>query len=149
MYVFNGDMGRRHIQVSADRTIADSDTGFSVFMDIQTSGGGARNLFDTVDQIADALEAGSAPGTLLDDLDLAMQNVLGTRASAGARLNAVEEQELLNESFILSMEANRSKVQDLDYAEALTRFSQQETALQAAQQVFLRLEGLSLFNLMR
>ncbi|OQX44103.1 MAG: hypothetical protein B0D86_06370, partial [Candidatus Sedimenticola endophacoides] len=59
------------------------------------------------------------------------------------------EQELLNESFILSMEANRSKVQDLDYAEALTRFSQQETALQAAQQVFLRLEGLSLFNLMR
>ena len=36
--------------------------------------------------------------------------------------------------------------EDLDYAEAISRFNQQLTALQASQQAFLRVQDLSLFN---
>jgi len=37
-------------------------------------------------------------------------------------------------------------LQDLDYAEAISRLSLQTTALQAAQQTFARVQGLNLFN---
>ncbi|OOZ37760.1 flagellar hook-associated protein 3 [Solemya velesiana gill symbiont] len=148
-YVFNGDMGQRQIRVSDDRTIADSDSGFEVFMDIATSAGGTRNAFETVDQIATSLESGVAVGTLLDDLQLVMENVLEIRAGVGARQNAVDQHEIINEDFILTMEENRAKIEDLDYAEALTRFSQLQTALEAAQKTFISLQGLSLFNFLR
>ncbi len=149
-YVFNGDMGQRNIRVSEDRTIADSDSGFKVFMDIPTSGGGTRNAFETVEQIATALEAGTSPGTaLLDDLALVMDKVLEVRAGVGARQNAVDKQEILNENFIFTMQENRSKIEDLDYAEAITRFSQLQTSLEAAQKTFITLQGLSLFNFLR
>ena len=40
----------------------------------------------------------------------------------------------------------RSDIEDVDYAEAVSELSKQETALQAAQATFSRVTGLSLFN---
>jgi len=40
-------------------------------------------------------------------------------------------------------------LRDLDYADAITRFQMESTALQTAQTVFTRMQGLSLFNLLR
>mgnify|MGYP003831089219 FL=1 len=42
-----------------------------------------------------------------------------------------------------------SDIGDLDYAEAATRLSQETLILQAAQQSFIKIQGLSLFNYMR
>ena len=39
-----------------------------------------------------------------------------------------------------------SRLQDLDYADAITRLTQQQTYLEAAQKSFLKVSGLSLFN---
>ena len=39
-----------------------------------------------------------------------------------------------------------SQVQDLDYAEAISRLSAQATSLEAAQKVFIEVQGLSLFD---
>ncbi|MES9965545.1 MAG: flagellin [Candidatus Sedimenticola sp. 20ELBAFRAG] len=50
---------------------------------------------------------------------------------------------------MFSMQENRSKIEDLDYAEAITRFSQLQTSLEAAQKTFITLQGLSLFNFLR
>ncbi len=46
----------------------------------------------------------------------------------------------------LQLQSSVSNLQDLDYAAAATTLQQQMTALQAAQQSFARIAGLSLFN---
>jgi flagellar hook-associated protein 3 FlgL len=149
VYSYNGDMGQREIQVSASRAVADGDNGFDVFMDVPTAVGGSRNMFDTVEQIAVALEADTRPGALLDDLHTIIQHVGSVRAAAGGRLNTVERQKDVNDDFILTMEISRSDVEDLDYAEAVTRFNKQQVALEAAQKSFVEIQGLSLFNFIR
>jgi len=35
-YTYNGDQGQRQLQISADRTIADGDNGFDLFVDVDT-----------------------------------------------------------------------------------------------------------------
>jgi flagellar hook-associated protein 3 FlgL len=39
-----------------------------------------------------------------------------------------------------------SETEDLDYAEAISKFNLQSVSLQAAQQAYSRVQGLSLFN---
>lgn len=71
------------------------------------------------------------------------------RATVGARLNAVDAQKDVNDGFKLQVQETLSKLQDLDYAEAVSRLNLQLTGLQAAQQSFLKIQGLSLFNFLR
>jgi flagellar hook-associated protein 3 FlgL len=148
-FSYEGDMGKRMIRISANRTIADGDTGFELFMDIPTSAGGVRSAFDTITQIAATLEAGQSPNALIDDLDLILDNFNEVRATVGARMNAIDEQERMNDTTKLALETHRSELQDLDYAEAITRFNQEQVALSAAQQVFVKMQDMFLFNFLR
>ncbi len=79
-------------------------------------------------------------------LDQALDNFSDLEASVGARLQALDSQESINDDFISISEAALAKVEDLDYAEAISRFNRQLLALQAAQQTFMRVQNLSLFN---
>ena len=83
---------------------------------------------------------------VLDDIDMALDNFLTVRATVGARMRALDDQELQNEKFVLDMKTTLSEVRDLDYAEAISRFNIEQIALQAAQQAFSRVQNLSLFN---
>lgn len=83
---------------------------------------------------------------VLSDLDDALNNFLRVRTSVGARMHALDDQESQNEKFVLDMQTTLSDVQDLDFAEAISRFNIEQTALQAAQQAYSRVQKLSLFN---
>lgn len=83
---------------------------------------------------------------VLTDLDSALDSFLRARTSVGARLNALDDQELHNEKFILDTQTTLSETQDLDYAEAISRFNLQTVSLQAAQQAYAKVQQLSLFN---
>lgn len=85
-------------------------------------------------------------GDVLADLGAAKNRVLETRTSLGTRLNALDDQKAQNDKFILDTKTTLSQTQDLDYADAYSKFQQQSTALQAAQQAFGKVKGLSLFN---
>jgi len=54
----------------------------------------------------------------------------------------------VNDGARLDLQTTKSGVEDLDYAEAITRLNQQQVGLQAAQQAYVRTQGLSLFNFM-
>jgi len=82
----------------------------------------------------------------LDDIDAALDNFLKIRTTVGARMRALDDQESQNEKFVLDMTTTMSDVQDLDFAEAISRFNIEQTALEAAQQAFSRVQNLSLFN---
>lgn len=85
-------------------------------------------------------------GDVLSDLDAALGSFLDARSSVGARLNALDNQESQNEKYVIDTKATLSETQDLDYADALSRYQLQTTALQAAQQTFTKIKELSLFN---
>lgn len=110
------------------------------------------NLFSLVDQFAQALE-GKLPEAALENslfaLDHTLERLSTVRADIGARLNAIEQQKQVNEQFVLEMQSTLSTVQDLDYADAIGRFNLEQVALQAAQQAFVKVQGMTLFNFLR
>jgi len=147
VFSYAGDQGQRLVQVGAARQIADGDSGFDVFMKVPAaSGGGYEDVFSTLYKLAIDLEANAPNPASLDQIDNAMNNITGIRATAGARQNAVDRQETVNVSLIDQLENTRSIVEDLDYAEAASRLNQQSLTLQAAQQAFIKVQDLNLFN---
>ena len=114
-----------------------------------------QDMFQTLDALADAMEPGGATtetnanntiNRMLLELDNTINHIVRIRSGIGARLNSAESQLLINEDFKITLEQSRSTIEDLDYASAITRFEQQLTGMQAAQQSFARIQGLSLFN---
>jgi len=84
----------------------------------------------------------------LDQLDTALGRVLDVRSKIGARLNVLDSQDETNQDFKLSIKSTKSQIEDLDMAEAISDFNMKIVALQAAQQAFVRVQGLSLFSMM-
>jgi flagellar hook-associated protein 3 FlgL len=145
---YNGDLGSRKLQISATRQVADGDNGYNVFVDVETATG-KRSVFDTLYQIATDLDNDLTVGSYLDDMDLVLANTYEVQATIGARMNAVDEQMTVNEDVKLAMEISRSDEEDVDFAKAIAEFNQQVTALEAAQQAYVKISELSLFNFLR
>ncbi|MCO6412051.1 MAG: flagellar hook-associated protein FlgL [Thiogranum sp.] len=145
-FVYAGDSGQRQIQIASGRQVRDGDSGQAVFLDIPRTSGGTENVFTTLYTLATDLEANAPNGNSLNQLDNAINHVLEIRATVGARLNAVDSQNAINESFLLQLEQTRSAIEDLDYAEAASRLSRESITLQAAQQAFVKVQNLNLFN---
>jgi flagellar hook-associated protein 3 FlgL len=115
------------------------------------------NLFDMVLGFAEALEAGANNGAelaqfhgrmnnVLQNLDEGLDDLLVTRAKIGGRMNKLDRQENSNSDFDLQLQTAISEIRDIDFAKVISEFQQQTVALQAAQQSFARIQGLSLFN---
>lgn len=145
-FTYDGDQGERSLQIGPTRQVSVGDSGDSVFMKVDDGAGGIGSMFEALYDFAVDLEANNPSTTTLTRLDSAIDEVLNTRASIGARLNNIDSQRSMNDSFDLMLQENRSTLEDLDYAEAVSRFERQLLALQASQQSFVKIEGLSLFN---
>ena len=105
-----------------------------------------QSIFATLDQLATELENGNSVDRYISDVLLALENIITVHTSVGARLNTIDEQNEVNQDIELVLETHRSEEQDLDYTEAIARFERQMIALQAAQQAYVKVQGLSLFN---
>lgn len=142
--IYAGDQGTRTMQVSSSRFMPVSFGGETVF------GGGDDSVFAVMGRFIEALESGTdvsgAVSTALGGLDTSLDNVLTTRAQIGSQLVEVEQLGFIGSDLDLQYASTLSDLQDLDYNEAISRLTQQQTYLQAAQQSFLKTTGLSLFN---
>jgi flagellar hook-associated protein 3 FlgL len=145
-FTYNGDQGQREVQVGPARVVADGDPGLDVFMKVPLAAGGYEDVFSTLYNLATDLEANAPNSASLGQIDAAMDHLLSYRATAGARLNALDGQASINGAYLEQLENVRSNIEDLDYAEAASRLSQQTVTLQAAQQAFVRVQNLNLFN---
>ncbi|MEX1199980.1 MAG: flagellar hook-associated protein FlgL [Methylophaga sp.] len=110
-------------------------------------------IFQTISNFADALandqvgpDDSPNNGLFLTNMSAALENIVDKRAQVGGRINAIGQQASVNEALSFSLEKSISEITDLDYAEAITRLTQQITGLEASQQTFTRVQGLSLFN---
>ena len=145
---YNTNTGQRLVKVGDSRQVAAGDAA-DIFQNLTAAAGGTTDIASILSTIAANFDAGNPDPNALADLDTAIDRISTTRASVGARLNAVEEQKRANESFGVAVEQVRSTLKDLDYAEAVSRFNQQLAALQASQQSFLKIQDLNLFNFLR
>lgn len=145
-YTYDGDNGQRNLQVGANRQVAVGDTGFATFMDIPFSGGPNQSVFATINEFIVKMQANVSDTIVLQDIQTAIDTILSTRAKVGARLNTIDTQRDLNESFILQSKQTISNIEDLDFTEAISRMNQQLVSLQASQQTYIRIQNLSLFN---
>lgn len=84
----------------------------------------------------------------LTSIENAETQVAAVQSEIGARMNILEStRDLHLDSDLLNKEV-MSDLEDLDYAEASTRLTMQSFILQAVQQTFVKVSGLSLFRLL-
>jgi len=116
-----------------------------------------QDVFETLDRLIATVESGSqtpaeraqfvtAMGRSINDLARANDPLLGIRAEVGARLSTLDNAESSRADAKLELEKTLSELQDVDYAEAVSRMNLQLAGLQAAQQSYARIAQLSLFD---
>lgn len=140
---------QRLVDISPTRSIADGDSGIYVFGDSPVTGGGTQDIFTTIQNFANNMLNDTPAQSDIGDLDLAAARIREVHTTVGNRMNAVENQNGIIEAYNLQMKGILSDTQDLDLTEAIGRFTLQTQTLQAAQQAFSKVQGLSLFNYLR
>ncbi len=116
-----------------------------------------QDMFTTVERLINAVETNITDDASravltnginegLINLDQAIDNIVSVRTQVGSRLSVIEKQVDTNDAFSLTLQETLAGIEDLDYAEALSRLSLEATTLEAAQQSFVRTQQLSLFN---
>lgn len=85
-------------------------------------------------------------GVFLNSLESAESALNNVRAQIGARLNVIDSLNQNNDNIKFIAQEALSKIEDLDYAEAVSLLSQMTLSLQISQQTFVRIQSLSLFN---
>lgn len=165
---YKGDQGQQLLQISASRQVASGDNGFDTFMNVRGTDNGAANgvpmsVFAVVKELEVTLKNSPGSGTgippeltptqfhadmsrIIGNIDVALGQIVDVQASIGSRLNATESQENINEDYLVQLDTTLSETQDLDYTEAISRLEQEQIGLQASQQTFTKIQGLSLFN---
>ena len=104
---------------------------------------GLRRLDDNP---TDAASLDQLLETSLLNLDFAQSSVSEVRSELGGRLNTVDNIDNLHQDVDLVSQEVLSNLQDVDFAEAVSRLSLQSFLLEAAQQSFTQINRLSLFN---
>ncbi|MFY9178388.1 MAG: flagellin, partial [Venatoribacter sp.] len=113
-----------------------TDTVFRLYQGLMTLG----------DNPEDSETLGILIADTLTNLTNAEENVSSRRSDLGARMNIVNNtRELAADVKVVNQEI-LSKLQDVDYAEAISRLSMQTFLLEAAQQSYTTISRLSLFN---
>jgi len=153
--LYQGDLGQQALQVEATRQMAVSNPGQTVFQG--GAPGGASDVFKTLTDLINLLNTPvvtpvdqanltAGLGTARSNVDLALNNILTVRASAGSRLQELDALNSGGEDRGLQYSQILSELQDLDYTQALTKLSQQQFTLEAAQRSFVAISNLSLFS---
>ncbi|RUR18658.1 flagellar hook-associated protein FlgL [Legionella sp. km535] len=83
---------------------------------------------------------------LLAQLDAAFSNISEIQADLGARLNQLDSADNANKTLLDTSEAALKLLREIDPIEVATQFNIQVLNLQIAQQSFVRIQGLTLFN---
>ncbi|HET6473732.1 MAG TPA: flagellar hook-associated protein FlgL [Pseudomonadales bacterium] len=119
--------------------------------------GHTQSMVSTVEQLAAGLTSlGSSDAdqaslkTLIDqtlgNLDNSMDSISRARAEVGARMNTADSTTSLHQDVETQAKDMLSKLSDIDYAATISQLNMQQFVLQAAQQSYAKISGLSLFN---
>jgi flagellar hook-associated protein 3 FlgL len=148
---YQGDQTSNDVPVGDSRAVSNRRSGSDVFTSVIRNSGGtdqAIGFFRVIDDLALALETNKPADVQRGIGELAQlhQGVSLAQADVGSDLNVVEAQSNVIDEQLLRLKGLESDLQDLDYAEAITRMQKQMMSLEAAQNSFAKLSRLSLFE---
>lgn len=103
----------------------------------------SRDIFDTMDKLIAALDADTGTTAkmsaqqnelqnALRDVARASERMIDSRAAGGAQLKALDNAADMREANGVTLKTTLSQMRDLDYADALSQYQLQSTALQAS-----------------
>lgn len=139
------------IKISISGTPAEGDT-----FTVQPANN--QNVFETLDDLITALEkpiAGNPVAradfqnkmrAISENLTQAFDHISDKRAQIGARRNELEALGVAAEDRDYQYKADLSRLQDIDYTQALSDVSNYKMVLEAAQNSFVQTSKMSLFN---
>ncbi len=116
-----------------------------------------QDMFTSVQKLIDVVSAyGRTPAqdaqdqttffSALNSIDTAITHLGTVRAGVGARLNALDDADTQLSARSAQLQQSLTSLREIDYVETAATLSQQQTALQAAQQSYLKVQSLSLFD---
>ncbi|MCW8407756.1 flagellar hook-associated protein FlgL [Legionella sp. PATHC035] len=115
----------------------------SVFATIQDM---INNLNQPYSTAAQKAAATTVNNQLLAQLDSALSTILDARANLGARLNQLDHADVANTDLIEQSKITLKRLQEVDPIVAASEFKQELYNLEVAQQSFVMIQGLSVFN---
>jgi len=116
-----------------------------------------KNVLNTLQELVNAIEKDQVIGRPLSEaiadalvqIDNAALKIDAGVSGVGGRQNILDSVFEGNEDLQITNKAFRAQIYEVDYAEALTELTKQETALQAVQNTFQRVTNTSLFDYIR
>ena len=153
---YRGSHDYRQVMVDEGRLMEIGVPGSDVFGSVQhkdpeTGELSSIDFFQTLNNMVSALESGDGDAVrgMNDKVGSVLEHAIVQEANIGARMSRVEGLQGTLEQRDFTFLQLQSQLEDLDYVEAATRLSNESLALQAGQQSFTQISGLSLFNYIR
>jgi flagellar hook-associated protein 3 FlgL len=148
---YNGDSNQQLLQVDDQRKMAVNVPGNSVF---QAGGNDIFSIYGNLAAILDNpastdADVRNAVAAAISNMDAGISTVANARSTVGSKINELDALNNSGDSRKLQYAQALSELVDLDYAQAISDLSQRKVVLEAAQQSFIKVTGLSLFNFIR
>ena len=150
---YTGTADYQQVMVGEGRTMQMGMPGSDVFGSVQhldktTGATSSINFFSTLGDMYQALMNNDAEAIRgnLDKVSSVHEHITVQESNIGSRMKRIETLSHAIEDRDFTYKALQSSMEDLDYVEAASRLKQHSLALQAGQQTFAQLSGLSLFK---
>ncbi len=138
-----GDSSRIRVTDNGDKV-------FGITTTTAFTGTPDSNILNVLVELKNALAAGNEPPPgVVDDLTSGIEQLSEVRAEIGGRQNRIEAQYDAGESFKIALEERRMNLEDMDLVKGSTDLTKSQNALEVAQQVFTRVQSMSLFDYLR
>jgi flagellar hook-associated protein 3 FlgL len=145
-WTYQGNTTTAQVEVDSGRTVSISFNGQAI-----VQGSDATDVFTALDDLANAVEAGDNDGisTGLAALQRAFDRAQRAQGLLGADEQSVDAATSRLSTLRVASEARRSKLEDANMAEAITRLTQADNAYQAALGAVSTAERQSLLDYLR
>lgn len=149
--VYQGDQTQTRIPAGVERTVQFTRAGTDVFSRVVREDGPPVGFFDALDEMIDGINNNQTESIRrgIGDIYQMHNSLTLSQAQNGSDQAVVRSQlDVLDES-MLRFQSTLSDIEDLDYAEAVTRMNKEMMGLEAAMGSFSKISSLSLFDFIR
>ncbi len=151
---YEGDTTRMNVNIGDERTVNLNRAGSDIFNSVtRTVNGQTQQIgfFKALDDITAAVVNSNHNGMVsgLNDIDTLQTGLAHALTQMGSDMSAIDSQRSTIEDTKLRLQSTLSSLQDVDYADAISRLKKDMTGLEAAQSSFAQTSKLNLFNFIK
>lgn len=151
---YEGDTTRMNVNIGDERTVNLNRAGSDIFTSVTRTVNGQTQqvgFFKALDDITAAVVNSNHNGMVsgLNDIDTLQTGLAHALTQMGSDMSAIDSQRSTIEDTKLRLQSTLSSLQDVDYADAISRLKKDMTGLEAAQSSFAQTSKLNLFNFIK